>query len=47
MEALLEECPDVDGVMCATDLIALGAMEALREAGKRLPERVAQPITVI
>ena len=41
MEALLEECPDVDGVMCATDLIALGAMEALREAGKRLPEDVS------
>lgn len=38
MEQLLAEHPDVDGVMCATDLIALGAMEALRAAGKRLPE---------
>ena len=41
MEQLLAEHPDVYGVMCATDLIALGAMEALRAAGKRLPEDVS------
>ena len=41
MEALLADHPDVDGVMCATDLIALGAMEALRAAGRRLPEDVS------
>lgn len=41
MEELLVECPDLDGVMCATDLIALGAMDALRTAGKRLPEEVS------
>lgn len=41
MEALLAEYPDLDGVMCATDLIAMGAMEALRTAGKRLPEEVS------
>lgn len=41
MEELLRLRPDLDGVMCATDLIAMGAMEALREAGKRLPEDVS------
>ena len=40
MEALLADCPDLDGVMCATDLIAMGAMEALRAAGRRLPQEV-------
>lgn len=41
MEELLIEYPDLDGVMCATDLIALGAMDALRASGKRLPEEVS------
>ena len=41
MEALLADCPDLDGVMCATDLIAMGAMEALRAAGRRLPQEVS------
>ena len=41
MEALLADHPDVDGVMCATDLIALGAMEALRAAGRQLPRDVS------
>lgn len=41
MEELLQVCPDLDGVMCATDLIAIGAMEALRTAGRRLPEDVS------
>lgn len=41
MEELLGAHPDLDGVMCATDQIALGAMEALRAAGRRLPEDVS------
>lgn len=41
MEELLTEYPDLDGVMCATDLTALGAMDALRRAGKRLPQDVS------
>ncbi len=41
MEELLAAHPDLDGVMCATDQIALGAMEALRAAGRRLPEDVS------
>ncbi len=34
MEKILERMPDVDGVMCATDTIAFGAMRALVDAGK-------------
>ena len=41
MEELLQEFPQVDGVMCATDLIAIGAMEALKAAGRRLPGDVS------
>ena len=38
---LLEARPDLDAVLCATDTIALGAMLALREAGRRMPEDVS------
>lgn len=41
MEQLLEQDPDIDGVICATDRIAFGAMETLRKAGRRLPEDVS------
>lgn len=41
MEKLLKKEPNIDGVICATDYIALGAMETLRKAGKRLPEDVS------
>ena len=41
MEELLRAHPDLDGVMCATDLIAIGAMEALRAAGKTMPQDVS------
>ena len=41
MEELLQAHPDLDGVMCSTDLIAIGAMEALRAAGKELPRDVS------
>lgn len=41
MERLLERCPELDAVLCATDRMAFGAMQALREAGKRLPQDVA------
>ena len=40
-ERLLRRCPDMDGVICATDRIAVGAMEVLRRAGKKLPEDVS------
>lgn len=41
MESLLAEYPHLDGVMCATDHIAIGAMDALEAAGRRLPEEVS------
>lgn len=41
MERLLEREPGLDGVLCATDTMALGAMAALRAAGRRIPEDVS------
>ena len=41
MTELLEEHPDLDAVMCATDIIAHGAMKALKERGKRIPDDVS------
>ena len=41
MERLLNRVPDLDAVLCATDRMAFGAMQALRTAGKRLPEDVS------
>ena len=41
MERLLARVPDLDAVLCATDRMAFGAMQALRAAGKRLPEDVS------
>jgi DNA-binding LacI/PurR family transcriptional regulator len=40
-ERLLERVPDLDGLFAASDLMALGAMTALRKAGRRVPEDVA------
>ncbi|GGK77702.1 LacI family DNA-binding transcriptional regulator [Mangrovihabitans endophyticus] len=38
---LLRHCPDVDAISCGSDQIARGVCDALREAGKRVPEDVA------
>ena len=40
-ERLLERVPDLDGLFTASDLMALGALAALRRAGRRVPEDVA------
>jgi DNA-binding LacI/PurR family transcriptional regulator len=40
MQALLAAHPDVDGVFAASDAIAAGAMDVLREAGRRIPADV-------
>jgi DNA-binding LacI/PurR family transcriptional regulator len=41
MRALLDRRPDLDAVFAASELLALGALRALREAGRRVPEDVA------
>ncbi|MEV0587599.1 LacI family DNA-binding transcriptional regulator [Nonomuraea sp. NPDC050310] len=41
MAALLEADPDLDAVFAASDLMAVGAMRALKTAGRRVPGDVA------
>jgi DNA-binding LacI/PurR family transcriptional regulator len=41
MTRLLERAPDLDAVFAASDLMALGALQALSRAGRRVPEDVA------
>ncbi|KNE79423.1 MULTISPECIES: LacI family DNA-binding transcriptional regulator [Streptomyces] len=41
MRRLLERRPDLDAVFCASDVMASGARQVLREAGRRIPEDVA------
>jgi DNA-binding LacI/PurR family transcriptional regulator len=41
MGRLLELRPDIDGVFAASDLMAAGAIQVLRAAGRRIPEDVA------
>jgi DNA-binding LacI/PurR family transcriptional regulator len=41
MERLLAECPDLDGVFVASDLMAEGALPVLRDYGRRIPDEVA------
>ena len=38
---LLAEDPAIDAVMCATDVIAHGAMKALKETGRSIPGDVS------
>lgn len=40
-QQLLERVPDVDAVFCATDTIAVGAMQYIKGIGKRIPETVS------
>ncbi|MEL4319699.1 LacI family DNA-binding transcriptional regulator [Leifsonia sp. YIM 134122] len=37
MHALLERAPDVDGIFAASDAVAAGVLDALREAGRSVP----------
>jgi DNA-binding LacI/PurR family transcriptional regulator len=41
MKALLAREPDLDAVFAASDLMAGGALRALREAGLRVPQDIA------
>lgn len=40
MRRLLDRAPDIDGVFAASDAVAAGAIEALRIAGRRVPDVV-------
>ncbi len=41
MRQLLEDDPQLDAVFIANDLMAIGAMQALRQAGRSVPDDVA------
>jgi DNA-binding LacI/PurR family transcriptional regulator len=41
MRQLLSQAPDLDAVFVQSDVLALGALEALRAAGRRVPEDVS------
>lgn len=41
MAELLKRAPEIDGVFAASDTMAAGALNALRAAGRRVPEDVA------
>ncbi|MFD3657353.1 LacI family DNA-binding transcriptional regulator [Streptomyces sp. NPDC058620] len=41
MRELLTRCPEVDAVFAASDVMAAGARQVLREAGRRIPEDIA------
>ncbi|MFF1696557.1 LacI family DNA-binding transcriptional regulator [Streptomyces sp. NPDC058257] len=41
MSELLEACPGVDAVFAGSDVMAAGARQVLREAGRRIPDDVA------
>ncbi|WP_061299203.1 LacI family DNA-binding transcriptional regulator [Herbidospora cretacea] len=41
MNQLLEDDPALDAVFAASDMMALGALQALRRAGRRVPDDVA------
>lgn len=38
---LLDETPDLDAIICGSDQIAAGVIEAARQAGRRVPEDLA------
>lgn len=39
-EELLQKCNELDGIVCATDTMAAGAMQYLREHGIAVPEQI-------
>ena len=38
---LLEKHPDINGIVCATDMIAIGAIKAIKASGRHVPEDVS------
>ncbi len=41
MKELLTACPELDGVVCVTDTVALGALSTLKAAGRKVGEDVS------
>lgn len=41
MQKLLRKCPRLDGVFCATDTLAVGALTCLKDMGRKVPDEVA------
>lgn len=39
-DELLGKCPDLDGIICASDSIAIGAMQYLKEKNIKVPEQI-------
>lgn len=40
MKELMEKCKELNGVVCATDTVAVGGMQYLKEQGVKLPQQV-------
>ncbi|MFT8887807.1 MAG: LacI family DNA-binding transcriptional regulator [Ethanoligenens sp.] len=40
VKEMLAACPDLDGLFCATDSIAVGAMQAIRAMGRDIPGEI-------
>ena len=40
MKELLENVPDLDGIFCGNDQMAIGALKVLKEYGKQVPQDV-------
>ena len=40
MKDLLEKVPDLDGVFCGNDEMAIGALKFLKERGKKVPQEI-------
>lgn len=40
MEQLLQQSPELDGVICVTDVVALGAWGVLRKAGRQIGQDI-------
>lgn len=40
MKKLLDEVPDIDGVFCGNDQMAIGVLKVLKECGKKVPDDI-------
>ncbi|MRM90931.1 LacI family transcriptional regulator [Hungatella hathewayi] len=41
MKRLVNRCPELDAVFCATDTLAVGAVTCLKDMGRKIPEETA------